>query len=339
MSLASASAPGKLILFGEHAVVYGQPAIAACLTDLRIRVDVSSRTDGFISVDLPDLMPDPLCVKIPCDAFKALSKSDSRSGIINNTDFNSTLVEQGPPTTDDSNTIRQALTNLTKSNIISVHLSELHLSALIPLIYLIDTLQLLPSKTTTKINGDSYGGISIVVKSQKLPLGAGLGSSAAFSVAASAALYKLALSLGGQSNDKNTKSTVGQNNNGNKELKQPAKEYLDVINTLAFYSETLIHGTPSGIDNTVSCYGGALQYIKTKYGDTNIDNRDKKRHKKEEGGTTFIENFPQLNVILTNTNVPRSTKILVQGVRDLEEEYPAIADPIIDSIGNIARYD
>ncbi len=41
-------APGKIILMGEHAVVYGQPAIAATL-DRGVRVAVSKRTDDGLS--------------------------------------------------------------------------------------------------------------------------------------------------------------------------------------------------------------------------------------------------------------------------------------------------
>lgn len=40
MVSAKASAPGKAILFGEHAVVYGVSAIAGALSDLRIFVEI-----------------------------------------------------------------------------------------------------------------------------------------------------------------------------------------------------------------------------------------------------------------------------------------------------------
>jgi hypothetical protein len=37
-----ATAPGKAILFGEHAVVYGTTAVAASLSDMRIKVETVS---------------------------------------------------------------------------------------------------------------------------------------------------------------------------------------------------------------------------------------------------------------------------------------------------------
>ena len=48
------SAPGKVILFGEHAVVHGVTAIAGSVA-LRCYASVSPREDGKISLDLPDL--------------------------------------------------------------------------------------------------------------------------------------------------------------------------------------------------------------------------------------------------------------------------------------------
>lgn len=40
-----ASAPGKAILFGEHAVVYGKTAVAVAVSDLRIQAELVSRTN------------------------------------------------------------------------------------------------------------------------------------------------------------------------------------------------------------------------------------------------------------------------------------------------------
>jgi mevalonate kinase len=47
--MVTASAPGKVILFGEHAVVYGEPAIAAAI-DKRIFVSAEERSDDEIIV-------------------------------------------------------------------------------------------------------------------------------------------------------------------------------------------------------------------------------------------------------------------------------------------------
>jgi mevalonate kinase len=50
-----ATAPGKIILFGEHAVVYGRPALAVPVTQVSASVEISDSARKGIWIDAPDI--------------------------------------------------------------------------------------------------------------------------------------------------------------------------------------------------------------------------------------------------------------------------------------------
>jgi mevalonate kinase len=276
-----ASAPGKVILFGEHAVVYGEPAVAAALSDLRIFVQITCTDTGTVRMFLPDL-PDPIDYSLRSEQITVGLES-----------------LQTPPTAECAATIAQLFAPSSSSDAQEPP-DAFTVTALTPLIYLLH--HLAPTDMLA-------AGLEIRVRSQDLPVGAGLGSSAAFGVASAAALVLLSLSAPPSTATSGSTATVSNVTTARATIGRPDPVSLAKIDQYAYYSEILLHGTPSGIDNAVSSHGGAIHFTKA-----------------QDGGKVtmkHLENLAPLQLLLVYTHVPRSTKQLVAGVRVMHEQYPA----------------
>lgn len=95
----------------------------------------------------------------------------------------------------------------------------------------------------------------------------------------------------------------------------------DAINTYAFSAEVIMHGSPSGVDNTVSTYGGTLVYHKLPTPSF------RKLH----------SDLAKFRFLLVNTKVPRSTKEQVGNVRKLFEADQAATQKQFDEIEAITH--
>lgn len=166
MAITYAKAPAKVILFGEHAVVYGQPAIAMPVTRVNATARILPLIDapqGQIQVQAPDIQLDKKLTDLPEDHPLA------------------------------------AAIRLTLTAIAPVHLPSLSVQI-----------------------------------SSTIPVAAGMGSSAATSVAI---IHALSTFFG-------------------------AHLSSEQISDLAFEVEKLHHGTPSGIDNNVIAHQQPVYFIK-----------------------------------------------------------------------------
>lgn len=346
---ATASAPGKLILFGEHAVVYGHTAVAAALSGMRISVHVAllpgtsaaasagAHTSGSTDIlkatlhDLPSGSRDtagPVHVCIPLDV---LSRSATALGA----------------TADDDPDSWQSVRSADKAAIHELgallgDAPEADKAALIPLFFL--TVVLLPQLFASGASR-IHGRLEINVRSAGLPVGAGLGSSAAFSVALAAALLRVQLQLSAPESAlaaptgraahvaalaaKSPPAPVALLEDAAAvESVAPNQLAKELINGWAYRAECILHGTPSGLDNAVSCAGGGMQLTSPRGSASAVG-----------GGLAFapIEQLPELVVLVTNTKVPRSTRELVSRVRALHEAHPDITKPLFSAIAAVAQ--
>uniref|UniRef100_A0A8D0B2K2 Mevalonate kinase n=1 Tax=Sander lucioperca TaxID=283035 RepID=A0A8D0B2K2_SANLU len=137
----------------------------------------------------------------------------------------------------------------------------------------------------------------------ELPTGTGLGSSAAYSVCLAAALLCASGAIP-------TPLKEGDN------TARWCQEDLELINSWAFQGEMIIHGNPSGVDNAVGTWGGMLRFL--------------------AGKIIPLSRVPLLRILLTNTRVPRSTKVLVAGVKDKINKFPSIMTPVLDSVDAVS---
>lgn len=327
----TASAPGKLIFFGEHAVVYGTTAVAAALSDLRIAVAVqplATERGGapmvrVTSVDLakPAGTLDKFTVEwegarlrdVVSPLLAAGAGANAGGGAHSGGEATHAHAMAPVQPSDEAVAELDTLVQGTEC----ADLDPINGRALVPVVYLI-----------AAILGDAITrqGVRVEIQPVSLPPGAGIGSSAALCVAASAALvgaatggYEALPSGGADSSsgggDGVPSARVGAGLAG----VDPRPEVREVINQWAFAGETIIHGRPSGLDNTVSCFGGAISYVK--------------EPKKVEP----LRQFPALEVLLVNTKVPKDTGKMVAGVRVLRDRMPDVVDPLITSVDGIAK--
>ena len=159
-----ASAPGKVIMFGEHAVVHGVTAIAASLSDLRIYADIGVTEEPSLTVYLHDFTE---------EGPQQIPFVVTYSSVIASLGESVTNCKADPQTPVNPN--EDVLEPLRKEfEAYPAHAAH----GLMAITYMVA--MLLPE--FLKNQNGHVRGLRIEVKSVGLPIGGGLGSSAAFSV-------------------------------------------------------------------------------------------------------------------------------------------------------------
>lgn len=95
------------------------------------------------------------------------------------------------------------------------------------------------------------------------------------------------------------------------------------VNAAAYAGEMAYHGTPSGIDNTASTYGGLIWFIKNLKGGKNTIDHLKSKSK--------------MHLVIADTGITASTAEVVEDVRKLKEENKDKFKSIFSEYEEIAK--
>lgn len=273
------SAPGKVIIHGEHSVVYGKLAIAASL-GLRTSVYLEETTNKKLEINLTSMKYKQ---SFDLKEIKSLFKLESLP-VIENENQDSILLN--PNVLDHHNYVEQIKNGLK----IKDACRDDQLNSLLSLLYLYFGI-MHSSKTTIKP--------LIITVETELSLGSGTGSSASFMVSLAGAFLRYA-SLKSEEEVEETFTET----------------QLNLISKWGFCAEKIIHGNPSGIDNTICTYGSLVSFRK--------------------GRAPFVLQCKKdMKCILVDTKVPKNTAEQVKKVAELKEKYPIIVEGILDAIEHI----
>jgi mevalonate kinase len=263
-----ATAPGKIILFGEHAVVYGRPAIAVPVFQVRAEATIEPRSDGQVEIDAVDFA-------------RRYALSEARDG--------------DPITT-----------------IIRLTCARLGVE---------------PIDFTVRIHST-------------IPIGGGLGSGAAVSVAIARALgryFSPDVIASGAKQSPNSNSEIASSPNASRLLAMTNED----ISTLAYEVEKLHHGTPSGIDNTVIAFEKPIYFVRGRAAlPTVLGEPGTKSQTGEDVRENRVESFRvarPFTITIADTGIAAPTKIAVGDVRRAWEENRLHYESLFDQVGEIAR--
>ena len=279
------SAPGKTIVYGEHAVVHGKAAIAAAIS-LRsyLLTTTLTKSQRTVSLQFPDIGLDHTwnIHDLPWKAFRHPSKRKKYYDLV--TSLDPELVEAMQPHI------------ATVSPHVKPHVQKRHQQAASAFLYLFLSL------------GSESSPACVYALRSTVPVGVGLGSSASICVCISTALLLQSRALAGPHED---------------QMSKEAEDQLERINRWAFVGELLIHGNPSGVDNTVATNGHAVLFQRTDY--------------TKPPAVKILRDFPELPLLLIDTCHDKSTAAEVAKVGRLKKAHPAVAEHIFDAIGSITQ--